>query len=274
MRAIWDHILFFYLFTVVLTTFAPNHAALAQDAAAPTNGGVNYMSDREKKEWLYSLANPAPEQEKKPFTSTDLKYMSKKDRLNWEKSQDQKLVKKDALDREPLDALVTETKPTDTLDGIEREALAPLTQDDVSPAKQAAKRVEEIENSDNQKQNLTSRCQVKLKHHLEAYPIDFLPGKHKPAFETYETISKVADILKECKDANVLIEGHTDSRGQPQANQRLSGERANSVLLLLVKTGVNKKRLRAIGIGADRPVASNDTVEDRALNRRIEFKLY
>ncbi len=274
MRAILDQILFFALFIFALTAFVPNHSALAQNEAEDTNGGVSYMDDKEKKEWLYSLANPAAEPEKKPITSNVLNYMSDQDRLNWEKSLERKLVREDSLNRQPLDDLATDTKTTKSPDPIEREALAPLTQEEASPAKQAAKRVEEIENNNNQKQTQISRCQIKLKHHLESYPIDFLPGKYKPAIGTYETISSVADILKGCKVANVLIEGHTDSHGHPQANQRLSGERANSVLLLLVKTGVNKKRLRAIGIGADKPLASNDTVEDRALNRRIEFKLY
>lgn len=69
------------------------------------------------------------------------------------------------------------------------------------------------------------------------------------------------------------IEGHTDAVGLDEVNQRLSQERAESVAGYMMAGGIAPERLTAIGVGASEPVATNDTPEGRALNRRIEFEL-
>lgn len=69
------------------------------------------------------------------------------------------------------------------------------------------------------------------------------------------------------------IEGHTDSVGLDEVNQQLSQARADSVAGYMMAGGIAPERLEAIGMGASEPVASNDTAEGRALNRRIEFEL-
>lgn len=69
------------------------------------------------------------------------------------------------------------------------------------------------------------------------------------------------------------IEGHTDSRGSANLNQALSQQRAEAVRDALVARGVDPSRLVAVGRGADRPVASNETPEGRARNRRVEIIL-
>ena len=71
----------------------------------------------------------------------------------------------------------------------------------------------------------------------------------------------------------VAVEGFTDSQGDAAANQRLSEARAQAVVDYLVSQGVSPDVLRASGNGESRPVASNDTAEGRAQNRRIEFNV-
>ncbi|MCC7250729.1 MAG: OmpA family protein [Hyphomicrobium sp.] len=88
------------------------------------------------------------------------------------------------------------------------------------------------------------------------------------------TIARLAEIIKACPGARVEVEGHTDSEGTDERNQRLSERRARAVVNSLARAGVAGDRLSAVGYGAGRPVASNDTPEGMARNRRIEFKVF
>jgi OOP family OmpA-OmpF porin len=85
-------------------------------------------------------------------------------------------------------------------------------------------------------------------------------------------LDAAADQLKECPNVNVRVEGHTDSVGTDAYNQGLSERRAEAVRGHLVSRGVSASRLSAVGYGESQPVASNDTAEGRALNRRVELK--
>ncbi len=80
-----------------------------------------------------------------------------------------------------------------------------------------------------------------------------------------------ANFLKENPRVIVSIHGHTDSAGDPDANLKLSNERANSVYSFLIKSGINASRLSFKGFGQSKPVVANDTEEGRAKNRRTEF---
>ncbi|QTF91189.1 OmpA family protein [Halomonas sp. BM-2019] len=90
-----------------------------------------------------------------------------------------------------------------------------------------------------------------------------------PAAET--TLDEVARRLREYTDVRIRIEGHTDSRGSAQYNQGLSERRANSVRDYLASQGIAAARMMTVGYGEERPVASNETDEGRALNRRVEI---
>jgi OOP family OmpA-OmpF porin len=85
-------------------------------------------------------------------------------------------------------------------------------------------------------------------------------------------LDAAADQLKECPNVAVRVEGHTDSVGSDSYNQGLSERRAEGVDSHLVGRGVSASRLTAVGFGESQPVASNDTDEGRALNRRVELK--
>ena len=69
----------------------------------------------------------------------------------------------------------------------------------------------------------------------------------------------------------VSVEGFTDSRGADDMNLKLSQDRANAVKDYLVSQGVKPEKVRAMGRGEANPVASNDTPEGRANNRRVEI---
>jgi len=84
-------------------------------------------------------------------------------------------------------------------------------------------------------------------------------------------LAKLGEAANIFPQARFTIEGHTDSRGSAQLNLRLSQERADAVLEhLQQEQGIPAARLRAIGLGPSRPIASNDTSEGQARNRRID----
>ncbi|MBL3520609.1 OmpA family protein [Aliarcobacter lanthieri] len=89
--------------------------------------------------------------------------------------------------------------------------------------------------------------------------------------DVYNTrIHEFAEVMKTDKKLKADIEGHTDSVGRDAYNQKLSERRAASVVKALVEAGVEKDRIKAVGYGESRPVASNDTAEGRAENRRVQ----
>lgn len=86
-------------------------------------------------------------------------------------------------------------------------------------------------------------------------------------------LEEVTKLLLANVDYHVRIEGHASSEGQVEHNNKLSLKRANAVLEYLVKQGVERDRLTAVGLGSTVPVAPNDTNAGRIANRRVEFVL-
>ena len=85
-------------------------------------------------------------------------------------------------------------------------------------------------------------------------------------------LNDVADaLIKGNPDANITVEGHTDSQGSRDHNMQLAQQRAESVKAQLVSRGVAADRIKAVGIGPDRPIADNKSAEGRANNRRVEI---
>lgn len=103
--------------------------------------------------------------------------------------------------------------------------------------------------------------------------IAFAPGQAGLRPETRGHLGKLVAFANQNPRQLILIEGHTDSRGSPKANQALSQQRANAVREALVAAGVNAQRMTAVGRGEDEPVASNDSDEGRAKNRRVDVIL-
>lgn len=103
--------------------------------------------------------------------------------------------------------------------------------------------------------------------------VTFKSGKATLEANAKMILKGVAEKLKtdEYKDYNIVIQGHTDNKGKAAANEKLSKQRAESVMKELTKAGVDKKRIKAIGLGPNCPVEDNDTEEGREMNRRIEM---
>ncbi|MCB9042697.1 MAG: OmpA family protein [Chitinophagales bacterium] len=97
----------------------------------------------------------------------------------------------------------------------------------------------------------------------------FETGKNTLTPESQEQVKNIAEILKAYPNVNIKLGGYTDNTGDPKVNMVLSQTRAETVMRNLVALGIDAKRLAAEGYGDQHPVASNDTEEGRAQNRRI-----
>jgi outer membrane protein OmpA-like peptidoglycan-associated protein len=93
----------------------------------------------------------------------------------------------------------------------------------------------------------------------------------KPGFT--QTLDQIADSLNRYPNSLIDVYGHTDSVGTDSYNQTLSENRARVVADYLVSKGVAPARIRSTGFGKTQPIASNDTPEGRAANRRVELKI-
>ncbi len=101
--------------------------------------------------------------------------------------------------------------------------------------------------------------------------IYFESGKADLLTESYTTLNNALKLLKSNPKVKFEIHGHTDSVGSDKDNQLLSEARAEAVRSYLIKNGVNSERMVAKGFGELMPIATNNTSEGRAENRRIEF---
>lgn len=102
--------------------------------------------------------------------------------------------------------------------------------------------------------------------------INFGVGRSTIAAASEPLLKKVQDAIARFPGASIVVEGHTDSNGSESQNLLLSQDRADAVKDYLVRNaGVNVERISSIGYGEARPVASNETAEGRARNRRIDL---
>ncbi|WNG43632.1 OmpA family protein [Archangium minus] len=100
----------------------------------------------------------------------------------------------------------------------------------------------------------------------------FATGKAVIQPRSFKMLDQVAKVLQQHPEVDqMVIEGHTDNRGNAEANRKLSLARAEAVKGYLVRKGVEPSRLEAKGFGPDRPIVSNKTEKGRAANRRVEF---
>ncbi|WP_232793796.1 OmpA family protein [Siphonobacter sp. SORGH_AS_0500] len=89
--------------------------------------------------------------------------------------------------------------------------------------------------------------------------------------ESFPELNRVVELMNKQKAMIVEIDGHTDSDGTEEANQKLSQDRAESVRTYLISKGIPENRVVAKGFGESRPIATNDTPEGKQQNRRVEF---
>ena len=84
-------------------------------------------------------------------------------------------------------------------------------------------------------------------------------------------LRQLAANLNKYSASTIEVQGHTDSTGSEAYNQELSQRRAQAVVQVLTRNNVSPARLRAVGYGESRPVATNDTAQGRQLNRRVQI---
>jgi len=101
----------------------------------------------------------------------------------------------------------------------------------------------------------------------EAANFAFDSSKVRPSASKIDELVKA---LQEQPNADIYIEGHTDNIGSEEYNKKLSLRRANAVAEELKKRGIAANRIHVEGFGYSRPIASNNTKEGRAHNRRVD----
>ncbi|MES1188241.1 MAG: OmpA family protein [Myxococcales bacterium] len=206
-----------------------------------------------------------------------------RDRREQTEAEEAYRAKQDTLRRSAIQQ-ATEAKKTlaatwDNLSNARREIADQQTQIQKSKAeldaeKQAREKAEQSAAA--AMASLSKIAQVKEEQRGVVITLDgqvlFVTGKAELLPIARDRLNQVAKSLKELDDDKLVsVEGFTDSRGADDMNQKLSQDRANAVKDYLVSQGVKPEKLRAVGRGEANPIASNDTPEGRANNRRVEI---
>lgn len=196
-----------------------------------------------------------------------------------------------AIDRSRLIAAL---KKMDLLDDEEAEKLLqrPVAKDDAiasdakktsgksSLAKDTAAKTEKLKKQIEEHQAKTAKVTAPISVdnteagiHLTIQNLQFkadsaelLPGEEK-------RLDQIAEILRLAEGAQFLIEGHTADTGYEAGEMKLSKERADSIAAALSSRGIGSERFICKGSGGKKPIASNDTAEGKALNRRVEITI-
>ena len=116
-------------------------------------------------------------------------------------------------------------------------------------------------------QHIKEGVKVKINH------LYFATNKTVILPESEEALSDLADFLRENPGVSIRITGHTDAVGSDASNMRLSIGRAKAVRANLIMRGIDADRIEFDGKGKTEPIATNETEEGRAQNRRVEFEI-
>ena len=114
-------------------------------------------------------------------------------------------------------------------------------------------------------------CEERLRSAAREGVIRFARASADITRESRPTLDTLARIARNCENVVMEVEGHTEAEGELDGNQRLSERRANAVAEYLIRAGVDRRMIVAVGYGQTRPLVPNDTADGRAINRRIEF---
>ncbi len=116
-----------------------------------------------------------------------------------------------------------------------------------------------------------SDCELRFRETLGDRRILFDTASATLTADSRQLLDELAVVLKSCSGTRLSIEGHTDDQGLLENNLALSQQRAEAVMQHLVARGISLGRMTAQGFGEESPLVPNETAEDRAVNRRIEF---
>ncbi len=108
---------------------------------------------------------------------------------------------------------------------------------------------------------------------VQLHNVLFAQSKPDILPESFPELDMVVDFLRANPSIKIRLEGHTDNRGVPKHNLRLSRARVESVEEYLVNKGISSRRISGKGYGGTKPIADNSNEETRKLNRRVEFTI-
>jgi len=114
---------------------------------------------------------------------------------------------------------------------------------------------------------------MSLPHTFQFSGLNFESGTASATTDSSKTLDDVAAMLESYPSSRVRVVGHTDSAGDPAANQTLSEARADAIKGMLTSRGIASDRIETAGNSEQAPVADNDTEEGRARNRRADIML-
>lgn len=114
---------------------------------------------------------------------------------------------------------------------------------------------------------------IEIGESIQLKNVFFIQSKPVLMSESYPELDRLVRIMKDNSTIEIELNGHTEGRGDPKANLVLSEERVEAVKDYLVSKGISEKRIVGKGFGGAKPMVSNDTEENRQLNRRVEFKI-
>ena len=106
---------------------------------------------------------------------------------------------------------------------------------------------------------------------IVTYDITFDVNKADIKPESMNEINRIKLLMVDDPNLKYEVQGHTDSTGTPESNQKLSEKRAQAIVDKLVELGIDPSRLTAVGKGQYAPIADNSTEEGKAKNRRVVF---
>lgn len=101
----------------------------------------------------------------------------------------------------------------------------------------------------------------------------FAQGKATITEESYGELNELVSMLQSNRDMIIQLEGHTDFRGNARENMKLSQRRVEAVKEYLVSKGVNKKRIRTVAFGGEKPLTTSGDPDSRSKNRRVEVRI-
>lgn len=232
-------------------------AAHADDAGSFDERSLAYVAQRKAQ---YAAIYGAYEKDRRDLTEAEQAYRNKQDTLRRN------------AERQATEAQKTLAATWDNLSNARKE----IASSKAELASEKAAREKAEQSAAAALASLNKIAQVKEEQRGTVITLDgqvlFVTGKAELLPIAQDRLNQVAKSLKELDDDKLVsIEGFTDSRGADDMNMKLSTDRANAVKNYLISQGVKPEKVRSIGRGEANPVASNETPEGRANNRRVEI---
>lgn len=116
-----------------------------------------------------------------------------------------------------------------------------------------------------------ANCQTNVDKVITGQHVNFVTGSAKIEAGSSTLVDNVATAVKGCPGTVIEVAGHTDARGNDDANMKLSQARADAVVSALIAKGVSKDALKGVGYGETKPLDASGSADADAKNRRIEF---